>query len=50
VIKSTHQGVFDKAAINALEKWKYQPKIVDGVAVAQKDMKVRLQFDIEDES
>jgi protein TonB len=50
VIKSTHQGMLNKAAIRALKKWKYKPKIVDGVAVIQKDMKVRLQFDIEDES
>lgn len=50
VIKSTHQGMLDKAAIRALGKWKYKPKVVDGVAVVQKDMKVRLEFDIENES
>jgi protein TonB len=50
VIKSTHKGMLDEAAIRALKKWKYKPKIVDGVAVVQKDMKVRLQFDIENES
>ena len=49
VIKSTHKGLLDKAAIRALEKWKYKPKIVDGVAVVQKDLKVRLQFDIEND-
>jgi protein TonB len=42
--------MLDKAAIEALKKWKYKPKIVDGVAVVQKGMKVRLEFDIENES
>jgi protein TonB len=50
VVKSTHKGILDKAAIGALKKWKYKPKVVDGIAVFQKDLKVRLQFDIEDDS
>jgi TonB family protein len=50
VVKSTHEGILDKAAIGALKKWKYKPKVVDGIAVLQKDLKVRLQFDIEDDS
>jgi TonB family protein len=50
VVKSTHKGILDKAAIRALKKWKYKPKVVNGIAVLQKDLKVRLQFDIEDDS
>jgi TonB family protein len=39
VLKSTHKGLLDKAAIRTVKKWKYKPKIVDGVAVVQKDLK-----------
>jgi hypothetical protein len=31
-------------AIAALSKWVYKPKLVDGVAVLQKDLKVQLEF------
>lgn len=44
VIKSVPEQVFDKAAIKALSKWKYAPKVVNGVAVIQKGLKVQLDF------
>lgn len=39
--------LFEKEAIRALRKWKYQPKIVDGKAIAQLDQTVRLEFKIQ---
>lgn len=35
VIESIPEGVFDKAAINAIKKWKFNPKFVAGEAVEQ---------------
>lgn len=35
VLTANPAGVFDKAAIKAIKKWKFNPKIVDGQAVEQ---------------
>jgi len=35
VLESTPAGVFDKAAMRAIAKWKFNPKIVNGEAVEQ---------------
>jgi protein TonB len=35
VLSASPPGVFDKAAIKAIKKWKFNPKIVDGQAVEQ---------------
>ena len=42
------RGVFDRAALRAIKKWKYNPKLVDGVAVERPGVTVRLTFDLED--
>lgn len=44
VLKSVPEQIFDKAAVKALSNWKYAPKVVNGVAVVQKDLEVRLDF------
>ena len=33
VVQSTPAGVFDRAAVNAVKRWRYAPVIVNGVAV-----------------
>lgn len=43
IIDSTAQ-VFDRVSIEALEKWRYAPKIVNGQAVIAKGNKVQLDF------
>ncbi len=35
ILSASPEGVFDKAAISAIKKWKFNPKIVDGQAVEQ---------------
>lgn len=35
VIKSAPKKLFDQAAVRALKKWKFKPKLVNGKAVAQ---------------
>lgn len=47
VIEAEPRRVFDREAKRALRKWKYKPKIVDGKAVKQFDMKVQLDFKLE---
>jgi protein TonB len=50
VLESNPSIVFDKEAVIALEKWKFKPKVVNGVPVAQKEMQVRLDFELNDEN
>ena len=46
VIGSNPAYVFDRAALRAVRKWRYNPKIEGGVAVARKGVQVRLRFEI----
>ena len=48
VLRSKPKGVFDRASLRAVRKWKYNPKIQDGVAVERPGETVRLTFDLED--
>jgi protein TonB len=36
VIESKPRGVFDSAAVTAVLRWRFKPKVVDGQPVAQK--------------
>ncbi|AOT11192.1 energy transducer TonB [Pseudoalteromonas luteoviolacea] len=46
VIESSHNGFFDNKAIEAIKKWKYRPKVVDGKAVKKVGEKAQLEFKI----
>ncbi|WP_028115602.1 energy transducer TonB [Ferrimonas senticii] len=46
VVEGNPVRVFDREARRALAKWKYKPKLVDGVPVKQFDQQVRLSFEI----
>lgn len=50
VIDAQPKRIFDKAARQALRKWKYQAKSVDGQAVYQKSRTVQLDFSMEQQS
>ncbi len=45
VIGSKPPYIFDRAALRAIVKWKYKPKIQNGVAVARPGKQIRLHFD-----
>src|SRR5262245_57564429 len=47
VVASEPGTVFDRAAVNAVRKWKYNPKMQDGKAVERSGVKVRLDFEME---
>ena len=47
VLDAQPKRIFDRAAIRALKKWKYRPRVVDGVAISRVE-EVRLTFDLDD--
>ena len=47
VVESEPTGIFDRAAIQASSKFKYQPRVVDGEVVRVEGVKLRIEFDIE---
>jgi protein TonB len=49
VIDSKPRRTFDQAARRALAKWKYRPKIVDGKALVQHGLTVKLLFNLDSE-
>ena len=48
-VTNSHPGtVFDRAALRAVRKWKYNPKIEDGQPVERYGVTVRLEFELKD--
>lgn len=48
VVTAAYPGtVFNQAAIQAVRKWKYNPRVKDGVAVRRPGVRVRLKFELE---
>ena len=47
VIQAEPNGVFDAAALAAVARWKYNPKMENGVAVARPGVRVKLNFELE---
>lgn len=47
VLGSEPGGMFDRAALRAIRRWKYNPMVVDGKAVERPGVKVRLVFELE---
>lgn len=44
VVEASPPGIFDRAAIRAMERWKYKPKIVDGKPVPRHGVRNQLTF------
>jgi protein TonB len=47
VIDADPAGIFDRAALRAIERWKYKPQIVDGKPVPQYNKEQLISFKIE---
>lgn len=50
VVDSEPPGVFDRATLRAIARWKYQPKVVNGEAVPQHNMRELFHYEITDGS
>ena len=48
VVDASPKGTFDDAAIKAILRWKYNPKIEGAQAVARKGVQTILRFQLED--
>jgi protein TonB len=46
VLNSHPSSIFDRAALKAIKKWKYNPKIEDGEPVERSGINVRLKFEL----
>lgn len=47
VVDSEPPRTFDRAALRAVSRWKYKPKVEDGVAVTRRGVQVVLTFELE---
>ena len=46
VIKARPPSVFDREAVRAVRKWRYNPKLEGGVAVSRPNQTVKLEFEL----
>jgi protein TonB len=47
VIDASPKGYFEDAALKAISRWRYNPKVQEGVAVERVGVRVRLSFNME---
>ncbi|MGX9459727.1 TonB family protein [Shewanella sp. A14] len=47
VLDANPNQIFDREAIQALKRWKYQPKMINGEPVSQLGQSVRLEFKLQ---
>lgn len=47
IIDSQPPAIFDEPALRAVQRWIYNPKINDGVAIPQSGVRVRLHFELD---
>jgi len=47
VIHAEPEGIFDRAALDAVVKFKYKPRVVDGVAMAVAGVQNKITFEID---
>jgi len=47
VVDSDPPRIFDRAALRAIKKWKYKPKIVDGTPISRPGIQTKLTFQLD---
>ena len=50
VVRSEPPGVFDEAALRAISRWRYNPRIENGIAVERKGVQTEIRFELTDET
>lgn len=48
VVEADPQGIFDRAAIQAAQKFKYKPRVIDGQPIEVPGVQNKITFEIED--
>jgi protein TonB len=48
VVDAEPKGIFEDAALKAIARWRYNPKVVDGVAVERVGVQTLIRFELED--
>jgi protein TonB len=48
VTEAKPKGLFDEAAVRAVGRWRYNPKVVEGVAVERRGVQTMITFQLED--
>jgi protein TonB len=48
VIDADPKGLFEDAAVKAISRWKYNPKVEEGRAVERRGVRVVMRFDLDD--
>lgn len=48
VVKADPEGIFDRAAKNAVEKFKYKPRIVNGKPAMRRGVQFKMTFELDD--
>ncbi len=46
VIGAHPRNVFEQSALRAIRRWRYNAKVVDGVAVSQHGVRMRIRFEL----
>lgn len=46
ILRSHPSAIFDRAALRAIEQWKYEPKVVDGQPVSRPGVRSRFRFEL----
>ncbi len=49
VIEAQPPGIFDRAALNTVVRYKYQPRVIDGEPVPVMGVRTRIEFQLRDE-
>lgn len=47
IVEAKPVRIFDRAAIQAVSKWKYKPKVVDGKPRGKRGLRIRLTFNLD---
>ena len=47
VLRAEPEGIFENAAIEAVKKWKYKPRVVNGEAMEVSGVQTRVTFEID---
>jgi protein TonB len=48
ILRSHPSAIFDRAALRAIERWKYEPKVVDGQPVPRPGLRNRFRFQLKE--